>query len=559
MNRGFWIFLLLVAAGLLRIVLTYRAVAQTIDETPNIACGMQWIDQGRYDLGPFHPPLARIAMAVGPYLYGQRSQGVKDRWQEGNAVLHSHGKYSVALTLARIGILPFFVLAAACVWLWSARILGETGALVAVFLFTNLPIVLAHAGIATTDMAVAAGVVFALYRFTRWIEQPDARNSVLWGVAVAIALLSKFSAFLVVPLCSLAILLLYMIARRGSPKSGDRQPFPPRKTAEVQPMALAEKVSVPVFRLRMVALAAAAAFLVMWGAYRFAVTRMQEPVDSGLAGQSRFWGAVSRIPLPAAQIPDGLMLVRVLNHDGHPAFLRGEVRQTGWWYFFPLALALKTPLAVLILAGIGCVAALKSKAGAVAFAPALCCLVILAACLFSHLNTGLRYLLCLFPMLSMVAAQGTMYLWKHARLRPLAVVLVLWLTISSVRAHPDYIPYFNELAGAHPENILVDSDLDWGQDMKRLVWKLHELKVDHVYFACLWSGDDSKIGLPGWDGLEPYHPVKGWVAVSYTNLKLRGLMLAQAAGRRDGAYDWLERYQPAVRIGKSILLYHIAD
>jgi 4-amino-4-deoxy-L-arabinose transferase-like glycosyltransferase len=519
-STTFWIFVLLVSAGVLRIVLTYRAVAQTVDETPNIACGMQWLDQGRYDLGPFHPPLARIAMAIGPYLYGLRSQGVPDRWKEGNAILHSRGKYSVALTLARLGILPFFVLAAVCVWLWSARILGERGSLVAVFIFTNLPIVLAHAGVATTDMAV----VFALYSFTRWMEQPDFRNSVLWGVAVAMALLAKFSAFLVVPLCTLAILLVYR-----------------------------KKFGAPVVRFKMLAVAVLASFLVIWGAYRFSVRRMQEPVDSGLAAQSSIWAAISRIPLPAAQLPDGLMLVRVLNHDGHPAFLRGEVRQTGWWYFFPLTLGIKTPLAVLILAILGLAVA---RGGALA--PGLCCLAILAACLGSHLNTGLRYLLCLFPMLSIVAAQGAMYLWDRTRLRPLAAVLMLWLTISSLRAHPDYIPYFNELAGAHPENILVDSDLDWGQDMKRLVWKLHELKVDHVYLACLWSGDDSKIGLPAWDGLEPYKPVTGWVAISYTMLKLHGRMLAQAAGRQDSAYAWLDRYQPVARVGKSMLLYHIA-
>jgi hypothetical protein len=309
----------------------------------------------------------------------------------------------------------------------------------------------------------------------------------------------------------------------------------------------------------MLALAAATAFLVIWAAYRFSVTPMREPLDSGLAGTSRFWAAVSRIPLPAAQLADGLMLVRVLNHDGHPAFFHGEVRQTGWWYFFPTALVLKTPLTVLILAGIGCVAALRTKARAVAFAPALCCLVILAACLASHLNTGLRYLLCLFPMLSIAAAQGVMFLWERARLRPLAAVLLLWLTISSLRAHPDYIPYFNELAGTHPENILVDSDLDWGQDMKRLVWKLRDLKVDHVYLAVQWSGDDAKIGLPAWDGLDPYRPVTGWVAISFTQMRLFGLMLARQMGRSEPAYAWLDRYQPAARVGKSILLYHIPD
>jgi hypothetical protein len=194
-----------------------------------------------------------------------------------------------------------------------------------------------------------------------------------------------------------------------------------------------------------------------------------------------------------------------------------------------------------------------------AFAPALCCLVILAACLASHLNTGLRYLLCLFPMLAIVAAQGVMYLWDRVRLRPLAAALMLWLTISSLRAHPDYIPYFNELAGAHPENILVDSDLDWGQDMRRLVWKLRDLKVDHLYMAVQWSGDDTKIGLPGWDALEPYRPVQGWVAISFTMMKLYGTLWAKQQGRQEPAFAWLDRYQPVARVGKSILLYHITN
>lgn len=526
-----WIFAALTAIGVARIVLTYRAVTQTVDETPNIACGMQWLDQGRYDMGPFHPPLARIAMAIGPYLYGLRSQGLEDRWKEGNAILHSRKKYNVALTLARIGILPFFILAATCVWLWSRRILDDAGALVAVLLFTNLPIVLAHSGLATTDMAVAAGVVFALYRFTCWLDLPDARNSILFGVALALALLAKFSAFLVAPLCVGSIFALYVISQRKLPPLG----------------------------ARMIALAGIAAFLVIWAGYRFSVGRMREPVESGLAGESAIWAALGKVSVPAPLLGDGLMLVRTLNHDGHPAYLLGELRQTGWWYFFPVAIGVKTPLAVLLLFLIGVVAAARSPRRWQGWAPAACCLVILAACVTSHLNTGLRYLLFLFPMLSIVAAQGAMWLWDRRLMRPVAVLLIGWLLLVSLHAHPDYIPYFNELAGDHPERILVDSDLDWGQDMKRLVWRLHELRVDHVYMSILWSGDDSKIGLPAWDGLDPYTPVKGWVAISFTEMKTFGLLLARSAGRHDSAYAWLDQYQPVERVGKSILLYHIPN
>ena len=526
-----WISVLLIAIGVLRIALTYRSVAQTVDETPNIACGMQWLDQGRYDLGPFHPPLARVAVALGPYLYGLRSQGVPDRWQEGNAILHSRGRYAAALTLARIGVLPFFILACACVWLWARRLAGDWAGAAAVFIFTNLPIVLGHAGIATTDMAVASGVVFALYRFALWLERPDLRRSLWLGAAAAVALLAKFSAFVMLPVGGLSMLAVYVLTARR----------------------------LPAVRARHAAAACTAAFLLIWAGYRFSFGHMHEPAASGLIFQSRLWAAASRVPVPAPEITDGLLMVRYLNRSGHPAFLLGGFRETGWWYFFPVALGVKTPLAVLALALVGLAAALRPPLRWQQLAPGISCLAILAACLPSHLNTGLRYLLCLFPMLSIAAAQGAVFLWRRPRTRWFAAALLLWLAAASLHAHPDYIPYFNELAGAHPENILVDSDLDWGQDIKRLVWKLHELRVDHVYFACLWSGDDSRIGLPPWDGLEPYRPVKGWVAISYTTLKTRGLLLAKSMGRTEPAYAWLDRYRPAYRVGKSILLYHIEN
>src|SRR5258708_15672237 len=105
----FLVFVLLTAIGVARIASTYRVIAQTSDETPNIACGMQYLDLGRYDYGAFHPPLARLAMAIGPYLYGARSQKLPDRWHEGNAVLYSAPRYSRTLTMARLRILPLFL------------------------------------------------------------------------------------------------------------------------------------------------------------------------------------------------------------------------------------------------------------------------------------------------------------------------------------------------------------------------------------------------------------------------------------------------------------------
>jgi hypothetical protein len=500
---------LLTAIGVARITSTYRSVAQTSDETPNIGCGMQYLDLGRYDYGAFHPPLARLAMAVGPYLYGARAQHQPDRWKEGNAVLNSAPRPARALTLARIGILPFFVLACTVLWLWGRRLLGEWGGLVPVLVFTNLPPVLAHAGLATMDMAIGAGVCTAFYTFWRWMEEPTVRRSVLLGLGVALAILSKFSSVLLLPVGFIALALL---AKRGTRRRN--------------------WLWIPT------------AFVLIWGAYRFSFGRMAEKGPALLAS----------IPVPAPQILDGLWQVHTHIEGGHTAFLLGQHSFHGWWYFFAVALVVKTPIAVLLLAAIGLLAAFRQKNRALWIPPVLTAAILIVN-LPTTLNIGVRYMLPLFPLLALTAGIGAVWLWQRARWA--VAVLLIWTAISGAAAHPDYIAYFNEFAGSQPERILVDSDLDWGQDMGRLAAELRSRKVDYLHMACLYTGDDTRLGLPNWDSLDPYQPVTGWVAISYTMRENFGWMAAQQRGRSDLAFAWLDRYQPVARVGKSILLYHV--
>jgi hypothetical protein len=524
------IFLLLVAIGAARIIATYRSIAQTSDETPNIACGMQYLDLGRYDYGPFHPPLARLAIALGPYLYGARSQNLPDRWPEGNAVLNSAPRYGKALTLARLGILPFFLLACAVVWLWGRKLLGEWGALAPVFLFTNLPPVLAHAGLATMDMAVGAGVCTALFTYTLWLEEGTLRRSIFFGLGLALAVLCKFSALLLLPVCIAAITWLHPRARQK------------RNWAWI-----------PV------------AFLLIWGAYGFSFGPLAEHVrhtasQGGMVAKipTPLLHVLETLPVPAPELVLGLWKVK--NHvlEGHTAFLLGRHSFHGWWYFFPVAIAVKTPLAILLLAGLGvwalrCATSRESRRAL--WMPAILTALILAINLPTSINIGVRYMLPLYPLLGLTAGIGTVWLWRRYRIA--AVVLLVWTALSSAAAHPDYLAYFNELGGTHPERILVDSDLDWGQDMARLGRELARRRVPYLHMACLYTGDDTRLGLPAWDSLEPFQPVTGWVAVSHTMLQNYGWMAAQQRGRGDLAFAWLDQYQPVGRVGKSILLYFI--
>ena len=529
------IFLLLASIGAARIAATYRSMAQTSDETPNIACGMQYLDLGRYDYGAFHPPLARLAIAVGPYLYGARAQKLPDRWKEGNAVLNSAPRYGKALTLARLGILPFFLLACTIVWLWGRKLLGEWGALAPVFLFTNMPPVLAHAGVATMDMAIGAGICTALFAYTLWLEEGSLRRAIFFGLGLALALLSKFSALLLLPVGIAAITVLHPRARQK------------RNWAWI-----------PV------------AFLLIWGAYSFSFGTMTEHVASDAAGQGGIFAkiptpllhALETLPVPAPELLDGLWQVHNHVDAGHTAYLLGRHSFHGWWYFFPVALAVKTPLAILLLAVLGVLAlglASPDERGRTLWKsmrlPAVLTAVILAINLPTSLNIGVRYMLPLYPLLALTAGIGTVWLWR--RYRRAAIILLVWTALSSAAAHPDYLAYFNELGGTHPERILVDSDIDWGQDMARLGVELQRRRVPYFHMACLYTGDDTRLGLPAWDSLEPYQPVTGWVAVSHTMLQNYGWMASQQRGRKELAFAWLDQYQPVGRVGKSILIYYI--
>src|SRR5689334_3894505 len=175
--RWFWhaALILLIGIGVARIVSTYRVFNQTWDEGAHLSCGIQWLDEGRYDYEPKHPPLTRIFMALGPYLDGSRSHHTPVDWIAENDKILYAGDYWRTLTLARVGMLPFFVLTCLIVWFWTKHLFGKATALVAVLLVSNIPPLLGHAGLATMDIGVPATLGAALYVVVRYLETPTLR------------------------------------------------------------------------------------------------------------------------------------------------------------------------------------------------------------------------------------------------------------------------------------------------------------------------------------------------------------------------------------------------
>lgn len=479
---------LLVLLTLVRVASTHRVFSATADEPVHIASGYDWITRGVYVFDPEHPPLARGLFGLGLRAGGVVSPPPED-WQtlqptwlaaaRGMDLLWHDGQYVRNLANARRGNLVFLLLALITIAAWAWRAFGPGVALIAVALFGSLPPVLAHAGLATTDMAVAATLPLALLALERWLERPTFARALLLGAAIGLGLVSKLSFVLFFAIGALVVIVFKRMSRP---------------------------------RVSHVVVIGALALFIVWACYCFDLRT--------------FFVGVQWAKVHAAR--------------GHMAFLLGERGDQGWWYYFPVALALKTPLPFLLLFFFGAVKLIRSHFVWIAIA-------LLIAVLPVSLNIGVRHVLVLYPMMAIVAAFAARELWQRKIGRGVLIVLLAWHFIGTSLAHPDYLPWFNEAAGARPERLLGDSNLDWGQDMLRLSAVAREEKIPQLSILLFGPVGFDRVPLPPHQPLAPRVPTQGWIAVSET-----ALQLADPAD-----YAWLAGHRPVRRVGKSIRLYHI--
>jgi 4-amino-4-deoxy-L-arabinose transferase-like glycosyltransferase len=384
------------------------------------------------------------------------------------------------------------------------------------------PSALAHAGLATTDMPATGSIGAAFLAMLFWLEKPasikEPARSLLFGVALALAVLSKFTSLAFLPSAAIAALAGYVLIQRPSFKS----------------LFDSIKLSAP-----SAAIVAITAAILIWAGYRF-----------------HFSG------VPAPELWQGIRDVMSHNHTGHPSYLLGKYGERGWWYYYPVAIAFKTPLALLALIGIGAVACWRQRGergGAYVTPLAFALGILIFAAVFSHINLGIRHILPAYIAFSVIAGVGAQWLWRSGRLaRAMLAGLLIWFIASSALSHPDYLAYFNALAGSKPENILIDSDLDWGQDMKRLAARLNELDVKELAFdpfnGAYVEDLQAEHKFPPIKPLDPNGPSHGWNAASLTMLKLWRLGYFKSDPTKE---LWTDRIPPTERVGKGVLLWYV--
>ena len=533
-----WLAIGLVVLATARIVSTYTTFSHTFDEPAHLACGMEWLEKHTYTYEPQHPPLTRVMTALLPRMFGSRGAGQASMWDEGLAILFAHGPEDSTLALARMGTLPFFWITCWIVYSSTRWISGSregrseasaAAAVIAVFLVTMTPTVLAHAGLATTDMGLTAMLLLAIYTGWRWVETPVLWRAAVFGASTGLAVLAKFSTLPFLPSIALVALVIWLCFERPA-------------IGTLIKLALARGVQL--------LFAAMVASLVIWAGYRFSFGK-----TPGVS-----------FSIPAPELLSGIADVRKHNATGHLTYLLGAANTVGWWYFYVVALAVKTPLAVLAL-GLPGLALLFSRKrfGTRGWMVSSVVLGILVfASFFSQIKIGTRHVLPVFVVLAI--AGGCAAIWiprvtsrqdnQRALAQAAVVFLLLSVAISSASAHPDYLAYFNLIVNGKPEAYLVDSDLDWGQDTKRLAKRLKEVGAKEVYFNQLAVGNlEKEYGFPPIHPLDVNGPQLGWNAISLTPMKL-GLYGDTRYMYDRGTEFWPDRLYLPERVGSSYILFN---
>jgi len=467
----------------------------TFDETLHLPIGYVFWTHPNYPIAPENGIFAQ-AWAALPLLaddlhasvWDQAPRDVMDNWKRGYQFFFQSGNDpDEMLVQARAMIALLGVALGALIYFWSRELFGIGGGLISLVLFAFCPMMLAHGALVTADLAVTLGFAATLYAFWKLSHRVSSWNLIFSLGALSFLLLTKMSSILILPM-----LLVMALVRLLSSRGVEIRIGGVRTLAGWQPKICLAGI---LFAAHLICVMGA-----LWLAYNFKYTDygmasvrnqiLSTPtarVGMGTEIKTLITSAMSGSHLFPPAYMEGLSYT-LITSETRSAFLCGQYSLTGWWWFFPFAFLIKTPLPILflLLSAFAALAWWKGSSrtrlagiGSMAESPsfyALTPLLILGGiygvtCLTSHLNIGLRHLLPLYPFFFILAGANVFWLRGHRPVFTIAVGLLLaWLVVDSLAIRPSYLAFFNQLVGGPSQGYryLVDSSLDWGQDLPAL-------------------------------------------------------------------------------------------
>lgn len=558
--------------------------APTIDEVAYLPAGLWHWKTGQFGLASVSPPLVRRLAAI-PLVWGmpktdwsqvRSGPGERSEHAVGAAFLRANGEGSFDyFKWARWICIPLSLLGGYICYRWARDLYGEPAGFVALILWCFSPNLLAHGQLVTPDMGVTALGIAAGYTFWRWLRIPNWPHALTSGIVLGFSELAKTTVLVFFVVWPILWLLFRWTTRHASATT-------PLGTGVLQ-----------LGSILLLAVGVLNAGYEFSGSFRplrdyvFVSQLLTNAPENGATARlpgNRFaghWSGRLLVPLPDDYL-QGIDLQRLDFERGRQSYAWGVWSDRGWWWYYLYALALKVPLGTWILfalaAGLSVccqryVPAWRDEM--VLVLPGLALFVLVSS--QTGFSNHLRYMLPALPF-GIVWLSKVAQAWRF-RDRPIRIVVAValsWTLLSSLSIFPHSLSYFNELAGGPMQGDahLVDSNIDWGQDLFYLKkWLEAHPATGRIGLAYFGPCDPRLAGidfelpprLP--EAPLPTSSPNGespeWCAIS-VNL-LRGYRFAPFAGNGErqsldeGSYEPYLRCHPAGRAGYSINIYRLPD
>jgi hypothetical protein len=552
-----------------------QSTSVTFDETFYLNCGLRSVFTGGVDRMLPAQGVAPLPVML-TYVPGLIFQPPEDRPAVWDA---QPGDKDLILWPRRLNTIligwPLLIL----VFVWLQRERGPWIASCGVLLTALSPTINAHAALATTDLCFALFALLAVFSLSHYLKSPSWGRFLILALGVSACLSAKYSGVFILPVTGL---MFFQQAIREGPTSNGDLAHPGTEAVRetwIKRFLRGLRGSVPRFVLLLIIV------LPLWWAmhgFNFSgpmknVPLAETPDDSPwveLIGRGpyadwfmdqahRNW----KWPGPLG----GVLFQYLHNKGGHFSFLMGESSLTGWRIYFPCTIAFKSTPAELLL-GLGLLifslSALRhpvkawKNVGVDRQCLILSLAVICGLLLSARINIGHRYILVLYPFLFMLGLDaygrycetfGTRGIHRVALTMPL-LLLVGSQAYSHGAIRPHHLAYFNQLSGG-PKNgwkLLVDSNIDWGQDLPALRGELERLRPAKPAIQYFGTAIPSAYGVPGDLTMALTSAPEDYDLLAISVTHLQGLYLAG-----NDPYWAFREWEPDGRVGYSIFLYRL--
>jgi len=542
----------------------------TFDEVGHLAAGISHWKLARFELYRVDPPLVRSIAALPVVLLG-----CKVDWRAYYDARTDRPEFMVGMdliainrdhifgyfTIARWMCIPISLLGAYTCFSWAKALYGPNAGMLALLLWCFSPTIIGHGQLITPDVGAAAFGVLSLHGFWRWLQHKTWYRALKAGIWLGLAELAK-TTWIVLFLLLPALWLIWHAVPQPRAKAL-------RGTAPAQ---LAAILLVAVYVVNL-GYAFQGSFSRL-GSYRFVSRTIARVAPTWSTSHDNYRRGVntllSNLPVPFPR--DYILGIdrQLLDLETQMwSYLRGQLRCGGWWYYYLYALVVKVPVGTWLLV----VAALATRGFSSWFATGWRDEVILLAPVVVILtiassqtafNHHMRYVLPIFPFMFIWISRVAEFAGRGAELvARFAYGAAVWLIASSLWVFPHSLSYFNELAGGprHGHKHLLDSNIDWGQDLFYLQrWLKDHPEASRLCLAYFGQVDPHVVGLqytlPPQDGPRP-----GYYAVSVNFLQGYPRWARDGHGRFEFIspyrYSFFRHFKPVATAGYSIYIYHI--